>query len=179
MAFLCLSLYSSNEFSPSSASTVRELWTSRCSSWIYKRQRNQRSNYIHWIIEKARPFQKNISFCFIDYTKVFDSVDHNKLWTILKQVGIPDHLTCLLRNLCVGQDATVKTGLRTTDWVQIRKGVHQGCIFSPCLLKLYAEYIMRNTVLMKHKLESRVLGEISIDSDMQMTPPSWQKVKKN
>ena len=140
--------------------------------------RDQIAN-IRWIIEKARPFQKNISFCFIDYTKVFDSVDHNKLWTILKQVGIPDHLTCLLRNLCVGQDATVKTGLRTTDWVQIRKGVHQGCIFSPCLLKLYAEYIMRNTVLMKHKLESRVLGEISIDSDMQMTPPSWQKVKKN
>ena len=111
--------------------------------------RDQIAN-IHWIIEKARPFQKNISFCFIDYTKVFDRVDHNELWTMLKQMGIPDHLTCLLRNLCVGQEATVKTGLRTTDWFQIGKGVCQGCIFSPCLLKLYAEYIMRNTTLMNY-----------------------------
>ena len=100
-------------------------------------------------------------------------------WKILKGMGIPDDLTCLLRNLYPGQEATVRTGHETTDWFQIRKGVHQGCILSPCLLNLYAEYIMRNAGLMKHKLESRLLGEISITSDMQMTPYLWQKVKEN
>ena len=102
---------------------------------------------IHWIIKKAREFQKNIYFCFIDYAKAFDCVAHNKLWKILKEMGIPDHLTCFLRNLYAGQEATVRTGHGTTDWFQIRKGVHQGCILSPCLLNLYAEYIMRNAGL--------------------------------
>ena len=94
-------------------------------------------------------------------------------------MGIPDHLTCLLRNLYAGQEATVRTGHGTTDWFQIGKGVHQGFILSPCLFNLYAEYIMRNTGLEEAQLESRFLGEISITSDMQMTPPLWQKVKKN
>ena len=134
---------------------------------------------IRWIIEKAREFQKNIYFCFIDYTKAFDRVNHNKLWKILKEMGIPDHLTCLLRNLYAGQEATVRTGHGTTDWFQIGKGVHQGCILSTCLFNLYAEYIMRNAGWRKHKLESRFPGEISITSDMQTTPPLWQKVKKN
>ena len=134
---------------------------------------------IHWIMEKAREFQKNISFCFIDYAKALDCVDHNKLWKILKEMGIPDHLTCLLRNLYAGQEATVRTGHGTTHWFQIGKGVRQGCILSPCLFNLYAEYIMRNAGLEKHKLESRLPGEISITSDMQMTPPLWQKVKRN
>ena len=97
---------------------------------------------IHWIIEKAREFQKNIYFCFIDYAKAFDSVDHNKLWKILKEMGIPNHLTCLLRNLYAGQEATVRTGHGTTDLLQIEKGVRQGCILSPCLFNLYAEYII-------------------------------------
>ena len=96
---------------------------------------------------KNQEFQKNIYFCFIDYAKVFDCVDHNKLWKILKDTGIPDHLTSLLRNLYAGQEATVRTGPGTTDWFQIRKGVCQGCILSPCLFNLYAEYIMRNTGL--------------------------------
>ena len=108
--------------------------------------RNQIAN-ICWIIEKAREFQKNIYFCFIDYAKAFDCVDHNKLWKILKEMGTPDHLTCLLRNLYAGQEAIVRTGHGTTDWFQIRKGVHQGCILSPCLFNLYTEYIMRNAGL--------------------------------
>ena len=130
-------------------------------------------------MEKAREFQKNIYFCFIDYAKAFDCVDHKKLWKILKEMGIPDHLTCLLRNLYAGQEATVRTGHGTTDRFQIGKGVRQGCILSPCLFNLYAEYIMRNTGWKKHKLESRLLGEITITSDMQMTPPLWPKVKKD
>ena len=108
------------------------------------RIRDQIAN-IHWVIKKTREFQKNIYFT--DYIKAFDSVDHNKLWKILKEMGIPDHLTCLLRNLNEGQEATVRTGHGTTDWFQIGKGVHQGCIVSPCLLNLYAEYIMRNAGL--------------------------------
>ena len=107
--------------------------------------RDQIAN-IHWIMEKAREFQKNIYFCFI-YAKAFDCVDHNKRWKILKEMGIPDHFICLLRNLYAGQEATVRTGHGITDWFQIRKGVHQGCILSPCLFKLYAEYIIRNTGL--------------------------------
>ena len=108
--------------------------------------RDQIAN-ICWVMEKAREFQKNIYFCFIDYAKAFDCVDHNKLQKILKEIGIPDHLTCLLRNLYAGQEATVRTGYRTTDWFQTRKGVRQGCILSPCLFNLYAEYIMRNAGL--------------------------------
>ena len=103
--------------------------------------------YIHWIIEKAWEFQKNIYFCFIDYAKAFDCVGHNKLWEILKELGIPDHLTCLLWNLYAGQEATVRTGHGITNWFQIGKGVHQGCILSPCLFNLYAEYIMWNARL--------------------------------
>ena len=130
-------------------------------------------------MEKVREFQKNIYFCFIDYAKAFDCLDHNLLGKILKEMGIPDHLTCLLRNLCAGQEATVRTGHGTTDWFQIGKGVRQGNILSPCLFNLYAEYIMRNTGLEETQLESRLPGEISITSDMEMTPPLWQKVKRN
>ena len=108
--------------------------------------RDQIAN-ICWIIEKAREFQKNIYFCFIDYAKDFDCVDHNKLWKILQEMGIPDHLTCLLRNLYASQEATVRTGHGTTDWFQIGKGVCQGCILPLCLLNLYAEYIMRSAQL--------------------------------
>ena len=128
---------------------------------------------------KKREFQKNIYFCFTDYAKAFDCVDHKKLWKSLQEMGIPDHLTCLLRNLYAGQETTVRTGHGTTDWFQIRKGVCQGCILSPCLFNLYAEYIMRMLGWRKHKLESRLPGEISITSDIQMTPPLWQKVKRN
>ena len=105
--------------------------------------RDQIAN-IHQIVKKAREFQKNIYFCFIDYAKAFESVDHNKLWKILKEMGIPDHLTFLLRNLYAGQEATVRTGHGTTDWFQIGKGVLQGCVLSPCIFNLYAEYIMWN-----------------------------------
>ena len=140
--------------------------------------RDQIAN-ICWIIKKAREFQRNICFCFIDYAKACDCVDHNKPWKILQEMGIPDHLTCLLRNLYASQEATVRTGHGTTDWFQLGKGVRQGCILSPCLFNLYAEYIMRNAGWKKHKLELRFPGEISINSDMQMTPPLWQKAKKN
>ena len=140
--------------------------------------RDQIAN-IGWIMEKAREFQKNIYFCFIDYAKDFDYVDHNKLWKILQEMGIPDHLICLLRNLYADQEATVRTGHGTTDWLQIGKAVHQVYILSPCLLSLYAEHIMQNVGWMKHKLESRFLGEISIILDIQMTPSLWQKAKKN
>ena len=118
-------------------------------------------------------------FSFIDYAKASDCVDHNQLWKILKEMGIPDHRICLLRNLYAGQEATVRTGHGTTDWFQTGKGVCQGRILSPCLFNFYAEYIMRNTGMGKHKLESRLPGEISITSDMQMTPPLWQKVKRS
>ena len=111
-----------------------------------RRSRYQISN-ICWIMEKAREFQKNIYFCFIDYAKAFDCVHHKKLWKILNEMGIPDHLICLRRNLYAGQEATVRTGHGTIDWLQIRKGVRQGCILSPCLFNFYAEYIMRNAGL--------------------------------
>ena len=104
---------------------------------------------MHWITEKAREFQKNIYICFIDYANAFDYVNHNELWKILKEMGISDHLTCLLRNLFIGQETTVRTGYGTIDWFQIGKGVHQGCILSPCLFNFYAEYIMRNTGLVE------------------------------
>ena len=127
---------------------------------------------------KKQEFQKNICFCFIDYAKAFDCMNHNKLRKIHKEMGVPDHLTCVLRNLYAGQKATVRTGHGTTDWFQIGKGVHQGCIMS-----LYLTYMQSISCKMpdwmKHKLESRLPGEISITSDMQMTPPLWQKVKKN
>ena len=107
---------------------------------------------------KAREFQKNIHFCFIDYAKAFDCVDHNKLWEILKEMGILEHLICLLRNLYAGQEATVRTGHGTTDWFQIGKGVRQGCILSPCLFNLYAEYIMRNAGLEEVQAGIKIVG---------------------
>ena len=109
-------------------------------------------------MEKAREFQKNIYFCFINYAKAFDCVDHNKLWGILKEMGIPDHLTCLLRKLYAGQEATVRTGHGTMDWVQIGKGVRQGCILSPCLFNLYAEYIMQNAGLDEAQAGIKIAG---------------------
>ena len=140
--------------------------------------RDQTAN-IQWIIKKAREFQKNIYFCFIDYAKAFDCVDHNKLWKILKEMGIPDHLTCLLRNLYPGQEATVRTGHGTTDWFQIGKGVCQAVYCHPAYLTNMQSTSYEMLGWMKHKLGSRLLGEISIASDMQMTPPLWQKVKRN
>ena len=134
---------------------------------------------IHRIIEKAREFQKNNYFSFSDYAKAFDFVDHHKLWKVVKEIGVPDHLICLLRNLSAGQEATVRTRCETRDWFQIWKIFHQHCIVSPCLFNLYAEYIMWNAGLDEAQLESRVLGEISITSDMQMTPALWQKLKRN
>ena len=131
--------------------------------------RDQITN-IHWIIEKAREFQKNIYFCFFDYSKTFDHVGHSKLWKILQERGIPDHLTCLLRNLYVGQEATVRTGHGTTDWFKIGKGVHQDCILSLCLFNLYAEYIIRNAGLNESGLEARLPAEISTTTDIQMIP---------
>ena len=138
--------------------------------------RDQIAN-ICWIIEKAREFQKNIYFCFIDYTKAFVWITTK--WKILKEMGIPDHLTGLLRNLYADQEAAVRTGHGTTDWFQIAKGVRQGSMLSPCLFNLYAEYIMRNAGLDETQAGIKIMGEISITSDTQMTPPLWQKVKKN
>ena len=135
--------------------------------------RDQIAN-IHWIMEKAREFQKNIYFCFIDYAKAFDCVDHNKLWKILKEMGIPDHLTRLLRNQYVGK---VRTGHGTTDCFQIGKGVCKGCILSPCLFNIYAKYIMRNARLDEAQAGIKMLGETSITSDMQIGPALWQKAK--
>ena len=110
-------------------------------------------------MEKAREFQRSIYFCFIDYAKAFDCVDHRKLWKILQEMGIPDHLTCLLRNLYAGQEATVKTG-HGTDWFQIGKGVRQGCILSTCLFNLYAEYIMRNAGLEETQAGIKIGGSL-------------------
>ena len=143
-----------------------------------RRTRDQIAN-IHWIIKKGREFQKNIVFCFTDYAKAFDCVDHNKLWKILKEMRIPDHLTCFLRNLYAVQEGTVRTRHETTDWFQIGKGVHQGYILSPCLLTSMQSTSWETLGWKKHKLESRFPGEISITSDMQMTPPLWQKVKRS
>ena len=119
--------------------------------------RDQIAN-IHWIIDKAREFEKNIYFCFIDYAKAFDCVNHNKLWNILQEMGIPDHLTVLLRNLYAGQEATVRIGHGTADWFQIGKGVHQGCILSLCLFNFYAEYIMRNARLDEAQARIKIAG---------------------
>ena len=140
--------------------------------------RDQIANIL-WIIEKAREFQKNIYFCFIDYAKAFDCVGHNKLCKILKEMEIPDHLTCLLRNVYAGQEATVRTGRGTVDWFQIRKGVHQGYMWLPCLFSLHMQSTScKMPGWMKHKLESKLPWEISIISDMQMTPYLWQKAKR-
>ena len=133
-------------------------------------------------MEKPKEFQKNIYFYSIDYVKAFDCVDHNKLWKILKEMGIPEHLTCLLRNLYAGQEATVNTGHGTTDWFQIRKGVHQGGILSPCLFNLYAEYIIRNAGLEETQAGIKI-AKRNIDSlryaDDTTLGSKWQKVKRN
>ena len=128
--------------------------------------RDQIAN-IRWIIEKAREFQENIYFCFIDYAKAFDCVNHNKLWKILQEMGIPDHLTCLLRNMYAGHEVTVRTGHGTTDWFQTGKGVLQGCVLSPCLFNLYAEYIMRNAGLEDTQAGIKIAGRNINNSDMQ------------
>ena len=137
---------------------IRELPDVQAGSEKGTETRDQIAN-IHWIIEKAREFQKNIYFCFIDYVKAFDCMDHNKLWKILKEMGIPDHLTCILRNLYAGQEATVRTGHGTTDQFEIRKGVCQGCILSSCLFNLYAEYIMRNAGLEEAQTGIKTAGK--------------------
>ena len=130
---------------------------------------------------KRREFQKNLYFCFIDYTKAFYCVGHNKLWKILKEMGIPDHLTCLLRNIYAAQEATIKTGLGTTDWFQIRKGVHQGCIFSPCLFNVYAEYIMRNAGLDEAQAEIKIarrnISNLRYADDTTLMAESKEKLK--
>ena len=126
----------------------------------FRKGRGTRDQIVNicWIMVKARKFHKNIYFCFIDYAKAFDCVGHNKLWKILKEMGIPDHLTYLLRNLYAGQEATVITGHGTTDWFQVGKGVCQGCILSPCLFNLYTEYIMRNTGLKEAQARIKIAG---------------------
>ena len=142
--------------------------------------RDQIAN-IRWIIEKSREFQKNIYFCFIDYAKAFDCVDHNKLWKILKEMGIPDHLTCLLRNLYAGQEATVRTGHGTTDWFQTGKGVRQGFMLSPCLFNFYAEYIMRNAGLEEAqagiKIARRKISNLRYADDTTLMAESEEELK--
>ena len=158
-------------FSPYCCRSVLKSCAILCTPWTATYQASFR-----WLIIKARKFQKNNYFCFIDCARSFDCVDHNKLWKILQEMRIPDHLTCLLRNLYAGQEATVRTGHGTKDWFQIGKGVHQGGILSPCLFNL-SSTSCEMPGWMKHNLKSRLLGEISIISDMQMTPSLWQKLK--
>ena len=142
--------------------------------------RDQIAN-IRWIMGKAKEFQKNIYFCFIDYAKAFDCVDHNQLWKILQDMGIPDHLTCLLRNLYTGQEATVRIGHGMTDWFQIGKGVHQGGILSPCLFNLHAEYIMRNAGLEEAqagiKIARRNLNNLRYADDTTLMAESEEELK--
>ena len=147
--------------------------------------RDQIAN-ICWIIEKARKFQKTSSgkknhLCFVEYTKAFDCVDHNKFWKFLQEMGIPDHLTCLLRKLYAGQEATVRTGHGTTDWFQIGKGVHQRCILSPCLFNLYAEYIMRNAGLEEApagiKVAGRNINNLRHADDITLMAENRQELK--
>ena len=136
---------------------------------------------IHWITEKVREFQKNIYFCFVGYAKAFDCVDHNKLWKILQEMGIPNHLTCLLRNLYAVQEAKVRTGYGTTDWFQIGKGVCQGCILSPCLFNFYAEYIMRNAGLEEAqagiKIVQRSINNLIYADDTTLMAESKEELK--
>ena len=143
--------------------------------------RDQSAN-IHWIIEKAQEFQKSIYFYFIDYAKAFDCVDNNKLWKILKEMGIPDHLTCLLRNMYACQEATIRTGHGTTDRFQIGKGACQGCILSPCLFNLYAEYIMRNARLDEAeagiKIAGRNINNLRYTNDCHPYGVKWRRTKE-
>ena len=149
----------------------------------FRRGRGARDHIanICWIMEKAREFQKNIYFCFIDYAKAFDCVDHNKLWKILGEMGIPDHLTCLVRNLYAGQEAIVRTRHGTTDWFQIGKEVHQGCILSPCLFNFYAEYIMRNAGLEEIqagiKIAGRNINNLRYADDTTLMAESEEELK--
>ena len=142
--------------------------------------RDQIAN-IRWITKKAKEYQKNIEFCFIDYAKAFDYVDHHKLWKILQGMGIPDHLTCLLRNLYAGQEETVRTRHGTTDWFQIGKGVRQGCILAPCLFNLYAEYIMRNAGLDEAqagtKIAGRNINNLRYEDDTTLMAQSEEELK--
>ena len=135
----------------------------------------------YWTIENAREFQKNIYFCFIDHAKAFLCVNHNKLWKILKDMEIPDYLTCLLRNLFAGQEATVRTGHGTTDWFQIGKGVCQGCILSPCLFNFYAEYIMINAGLEEAqdgiKIAKRNINNLRYADDTTLMAESEEELK--
>ena len=142
--------------------------------------RDQIAN-IHWIIKKAKELQKNIYFCFIDYAKAFDCMDHNKLWKILRETGIPDHLTCLLRNLYAGQEATVRTGQGTMNWFQIGRGVLQGCILSLCLFNFYVEYIMRNAGLEETqagiKISGRNINNLRYADDTTLMAGSEEELK--
>ena len=142
--------------------------------------RDQIAN-IRWIIKKAREFQKNIYFCFIYYAKAFDCVDHDKPWKILKDMGIPDHLTYLLRNLYAGQEATVITGHGTTDLFQTGKGVHQGCILSPCLFNFFAEYIMQNARLDEAQAEIKIawrnINNLRYTDDTTLMAESEEELK--
>ena len=150
----------------------------RSSSWFQKRQRNQKSNGQHLLGhgKRKRVQEKHL---FIDYAKAFDCVDHKKLWKILKEMGIPDHLTCLLRNLYAGQEATLRTGHKTTDWFQIGKGVRQRCILSPCFFNLYAEYIMRNPGLEEAQARIKIAGRNINNLRYADDTTLWQKVKRN
>ena len=151
----------------------------------FRKGRGTRDQIVNnlWIMEKSREFQKNIYFCFIDYAKAFDCGDHNKLWKILKEMGIPDHLTCLFRNLYAGQEATVRTGHGTTDRFQIGKGVHQGYILSPSLFNFYAEYIMRNAGLEEAqagiKIGSKNINNFTYADDTTLMAESEEELKKN
>ena len=149
----------------------------------FRKGRRTRAQIVNicWIMENGREFQKNIYLCFIDYAKAFDCVDHNKLWKILKEMGIPDHLTCLLRNLYAGQEATVRTGHGTTDWYQRGKGVRQGCILSPCLFNFYVESIMRNAGLEEAragiKIAERNINNLRYADDTTLMAESVEELK--
>ena len=151
--------------------SLRKWLFNRCNEHLRVTYQSAEKGSQGWIKTIANMYQISHSMLCKHY--------YCKLWKILKEMGIPAHVTCFLRNLYAGQEATVRTGRGTTDWFQIGKGVCQVCILSPCLFNLYAEYIIEMLDWMKHKLESRLPGEISITSDMQMTPPLWQKVKRN
>ena len=165
--FTCQQDYAQN---PSNqASSVRELRTSRCTSRIQQKQRNQRSNVQHLLEHRKSKGVPEKHYFFIDQVKAFDCVDHKKLQKILKELGIPDHLICLLRNLCMGQEAIVRTRYGTMNQFQVGKGVCQSCILSPYLFNFYAEYIVTNAGLDEAQVGS-LLGEMSVTSDMQMIP---------
>ena len=149
-------------------------------SWFWKRQRGHRSNCQNLLDRwKSKRVPEKRYFCFVDYDKAFDCVDHSKLWKILKVIGIPDHLTWLLRNLYAGQEATIRTVHGTTDWFQIGKGVHQGCTLSPCLFNLYAEYIMRNAGLEETQAGIKIAGRNINNLRYADDTTLWQKVKRN